>query len=280
MVQTKGTHGWLLYPFDFPQICRVYSCPSAGPVLFSALPCCSSLSWQQHLLALAYFQETCHTQGEKETQQRVLEKAWGCEKGALNSPWKHGGFPQLLFCCLLVWGPEGDEHNDGYMKKEHKLGSLNCSLCNLAWHIIINCWFCALFWGSDSVSKKRLIGEGTRNTTQRSLMFPGKLAHKYIMNFILFMRTSYCSGKERWLVHFLQCFSVWMTDIQMTRQGSVVHFCSNCCNFLTIVSLIKDRYVIYYYNGSVNYWSPTLQSGLECRTSGYSYFIKGFSNFE
>lgn len=72
MMQTKGTHSWLWYPFDTPQLFRVYSCPWAGPVLLSALPCCCSLPWQQQLLALGSVQKTSHIpRGERNTGMGV-----------------------------------------------------------------------------------------------------------------------------------------------------------------------------------------------------------------
>lgn len=104
MMQTKSTHNWLLYPFGPPKIFRVYSWPWAGPMLLSTLPCCCSLPWQQQLLALASLQKTCHSpRGERNTGVGVRKgmRLWGgCPEFSLR---KHLGFPQLLFCCLLMW---------------------------------------------------------------------------------------------------------------------------------------------------------------------------------
>lgn len=74
--------------------------------------------------------------------------------------------------------------------------------------------------------KKRLVGEGTRNTTQRSLMFPGKLAHKYIMNFILFMCISYLL---LWKGKVISSFSTVFFNMDDRYADDKAGF---CCSFL------------------------------------------------
>lgn len=216
-MQTKSTHSWLWYAFYSPQIFKVESFLWSGSMLLSALRCCCSLPWQAQLLALCSFRKLLTFQEEKETQEWLLGKAWDCREGALISPWENTlVFLSFFFVACLCGEPEGDEPNDGYMKTEHKLRSLNCSLCCLAWLITTICRFCALFLGPDSVSKNLMVGEGGRNTTQRSLMFWGELAHTLLIFFFVCVPHIYFSGKERWLVHFLKGFSMWMTDAEMT----------------------------------------------------------------
>lgn len=150
--------GILLIPHGFlgciPVHELVLCCSQLSPVAVLFLG--SSSYW--HLVP---FRKLLTFQGEKETQEWVLEEAWDCREDALNSPWQNTlVFLSFFFVACLCGEPEGDEHNDGYMKKEHRLRSLICSLCSLAW-LIIKIWrSCAIFWGSDSVSKNLMIGEG------------------------------------------------------------------------------------------------------------------------
>lgn len=107
-----------------------------------------------------------------------------------------------------------------------------------------------------------MAGEGGRNTAQRSLMFPGELAHKYIMKFVLYVCTSYLllwegdvmSSFSKVFFSMDERYTDSETNYQaLTWRGFVVFFCSNSCNLFTIVSLIKDRYIIYDYSGNANY---------------------------
>lgn len=103
-MQTKSTHSWLWYAFYSPQIFKVESFLWSGSMLLSALRCCCSLPWQAQLLALCSFRKLLTFQEEKETQEWLLGKAWDCKGGCPDfSLRKHAGFPQLLFCCLLMW---------------------------------------------------------------------------------------------------------------------------------------------------------------------------------
>lgn len=226
----------------------VLCCSPFSPV---AVLCLGSSSYW-HLLP---FRKLLTLQGEKETQEWVLEKAGDCEEGALSSPWENTlVFLSCFFSAYLCGEPDSDEPNDGYMKKEHKLRILSCSLCSLAWLIIV-IRFRAIFEELDSVSINLMVGEGGRNTTQRSLMFLGELAQKYIMNFILCVCTSYLL---LWKGEVMSSFSHVFFNVDdrytdgktnyqaLTCRGFVVSFCCNSCNLLTILSLIEDRYIIYY----------------------------------
>lgn len=103
---------------------------------------------------------------------------------------------------------------------------------------------------------------GWKKTTQRSLVFLGELAHKYIMNFILYICTlclllwkgKVISSFSKVFFNVNDRYTDDNTNCQaLTWRGFVVSFCSNSYNVLTIVSLTKDRYIIYYYSGNGNY---------------------------
>lgn len=109
-----------------------WSCVALSSLV--ALLCLGSSSYW-HLLP---FRKLLTLQGEKETWEWVLDKAWDGEEGALSSLWENKlVFLRFLFVACLCGEPEGDEPNDGSVKKEHKLRSLNFSLCSWAWIILM-----------------------------------------------------------------------------------------------------------------------------------------------